>query len=67
MKRRFLWILVGVLFLIHLFWLQANMNVRADEGDLTKQIAQILKNQEKMMGQLDAIQQQLQVIRVRVN
>ena len=64
MAKKFLLILVGLLFLGTFLLFQVHPGVWAEE-DLSKQVAQILKNQEKILQDLQEIKKQLDVIRIR--
>ena len=64
MEKKLLLILVGVLFLGTFLLLQVHPGVWAEE-DLSKQVVQILKNQEKILQELQEIRKQLDIIRIR--
>jgi len=64
MRKNLLVILVGALFLGTFLLFQVHPGVWAEE-DLSKQVAQILKNQEKILQELQEIRKQLDVIRIR--
>lgn len=66
MKKRILWLLVGILLLVSLIGVQGSPRVEAEEN-MSTQIHQILKNQEKILKELGEIKKELATIRVRVN
>ena len=64
MGKKLLLILVGLLFLGTFLLFQVHPGVWAEE-DLAKQVAQILKTQEKILQELQEIKKELDVIRIR--
>ena len=65
MSRRWLPFLLGGVFLTAIFLFQTSPPVTAGDS-LDRQVGQILKNQEKILQELQEIRKELDVIRVRV-
>lgn len=66
MSKQFFGVLLGTLLLAAFICLQGNPGLWAEE-DFGNQIAQILKNQEKILQHLQEIKTELVRIRVRSN
>ena len=66
MPKKFLGIVLSMLVLAAVLMFHSSPAVMAGE-DLGKGIAQILKNQEKILQELQEIKKELDVIRVRVH
>ena len=64
MPKKFLGMLLGGFVLAAVFMFQVHPGVWAEE-DLSKQVGQILKNQEKILQELQEIKKELDVIRIR--
>ena len=65
MPKKFLGVVLGTLVLTGVFMFRSSPAVTAGGEDLGKEIAQILKNQEKILQELQEIKKDLNVIRVR--
>ena len=67
MTKRIGWIVVAVALVFACFWVVGHTPVQAGEKDADQVLEKILKNQEKMMQDLELIKQELNRIRVRTN
>ena len=67
MPKKFLGIVLSMLVLAAVLMFHSSPAVMAGGEDLGKGIAQILKNQEKILQELQEIKKELDVIRVRVH
>ena len=66
MKKRIVWVLLGGVFLVAFLFLQGEAAVTAGT-DYREELAQILKNQEKILQTLEEIKADLVKIRIRAN
>lgn len=67
MAKKWLWILFGIFFLLSALWLQGEPAARAEDVESAEQIEQLLKNQEKILQNLQDIKKELNIIRIRVS
>ena len=67
MRKRLLGILLAASLLSVPLWLQATPRLHAEEEGLSKQVGQVLKNQEKILRDLGEIKAELAKIRMRVH
>ena len=66
--RKFLWVLFGAMLLGGVLYFGAGPRLwAADEKDHSDQLAQILKNEEKILQDLQEIKTELVKIRMRAN
>ena len=62
------WIVIAVMLAVSCLWLTGRTPVQAkEEEDTAQTLEKILKNQEKMMADLEWIKSELNVIRIRVH
>ena len=67
MVKRIGWMMLAVLLVFSFLWVTGHTPVQAKDEDVIQTLEKILKNQEKMMADLDFIKQELNRIRVRTN
>ena len=67
MAKKWLWILLGIFLLLSALWLQGEPAARAEDEESAEQIEQLLKNQEKILQNLQDIKKELNIIRIRVS
>ena len=66
MVKRIGWAMVAILLVFSFLWVTGHTPVQAkEEEDVTQTVEKILKNQEKMMADLEWIKNELNIIRIR--
>ena len=64
MMKRIGWIVITAAVISSL-WAFGHRPVQAEEKDITQMLDRVLKNQEKMMQDLEWIKKELDVVRIR--
>ena len=65
MVKRIGWIVIAIMLAVSCLWLTGRTPVQAKDEEVAQTLEKILKNQEKMMADLEWIKNELNIIRIR--